>query len=112
MSSNKDRISLWSATYGDVAVVNLSKGAKTRYERIEYSDRAGVLRKVEWLLYGRHHRRDGPAEIWYDHLSNPVYAGWCIKGRRFTSNKGYRKAARLTNEDMMAIVLKYGEITP
>ena len=35
---------------------------------------------------------------------------WCINGIRYYSNKTYQAAAKLLDEDMCAIILKYGDV--
>ncbi len=52
------------------------------------------------------HRLDGPA-ITY---KNPDEKFWVVNGRDYASNKSFQLAAGLSDEDMLAIVLKYGDI--
>jgi hypothetical protein len=54
---------------------------------------------------GKCHRADGPAYI------NPDgYQSWWINDKRYCDNKSFQKAANLSDEDMLAIVLKYGDV--
>jgi uncharacterized protein YfaQ (DUF2300 family) len=51
------------------------------------------------------HRQGGPAYILEEHKE------WWINGTRYYNNKSFQKAANLSDEDMIAIVLKYGNVT-
>jgi hypothetical protein len=35
---------------------------------------------------------------------------WSVNGKKFYHNKSFQKAANLSDEDMLAIVLKYGDV--
>jgi hypothetical protein len=59
-----------------------------------------------WYKNGLRHREDGPAII----LTDDSMA-WYINGKRKLKNSSFQKAAKLSDEDMIAIVLKYGNIT-
>jgi hypothetical protein len=59
----------------------------------------------EWYNNGVLHREDGPAVIYPDR-----YQGWCINGRRYYTNKEFQEAASLSDEDMLLMVLKYGNV--
>jgi hypothetical protein len=61
---------------------------------------------MEWLINGDNHRTDGPAVIWSDDIQE-----WYINTERYLNNKSFQKAAKLSDEDMTAIVLKYGNVT-
>jgi hypothetical protein len=52
------------------------------------------------------HRIDGPA---YIGIKNE-YKSWWINGRCYHDNKSFQEAASLSDEDMIAIVLKYGNV--
>jgi hypothetical protein len=58
-----------------------------------------------WYFNGKNHRVDGPAIIWYD-----GEYWWYINGKRYLNNKSFQEAASLSDEDMTAIILKYGNI--
>jgi hypothetical protein len=59
-----------------------------------------------WYVSGLRHRLDGPAieECNGDKL-------WYITGIRYTNFKDFQKAGNLSDQDMMVLRLKYGEIT-
>jgi hypothetical protein len=59
----------------------------------------------EWFINGVRHRTNGPAYTYTDR-----YQGWCIKGRRYYTNKEFQEAADLSDEDMIAMILKYGDV--
>jgi hypothetical protein len=59
-----------------------------------------------WYINGKCHRTDGPAFV--DESDSTQY--WFINDKRKTKNKSYQKAAKLSDEDMTAIVLKYGGV--
>lgn len=51
------------------------------------------------------HRLDGPA------IENDRFCMWYIHGFRYTSAKQFQLAADLTDEEMVMLVLKHGEIS-
>jgi hypothetical protein len=60
----------------------------------------------QWWLNGKRHREDGPAI----ELANGRKA-WCLNGKRYNTNESFQKAANLSGDDMLVIVLKYGPIS-
>jgi hypothetical protein len=58
-----------------------------------------------WYKDGKHHREDGPA-----YISANGTLGWWISGIKYFNNMSFQKAAKLSDEDMTAIVLKYGNV--
>jgi hypothetical protein len=54
---------------------------------------------------GKIHRIDGPAAIWAD-----GYQEWHVNDRRYFDNKTFQETAGISDEDMTAIVLKYGNV--
>ncbi len=58
-----------------------------------------------WISNGRYHRTDGPAIIEYGVMS------WFVNDIFYSSNKRFQKAAKLTDEEMLIMVLKYGNVT-
>ena len=59
-----------------------------------------------WFINGQYHREDGPA-----YISSSGAKSWYINGKLCTDNKSFQKAANLTDEDMLMINLKYGNVT-
>ena len=57
-----------------------------------------------WYKNGRPHRTDGPSDVYIGGLS------WWINGQSYHNNQSFQKAAKLSDEDMLAIVLKYGNV--
>lgn len=64
-----------------------------------------TLGNIFWIKSGRQHRIDGPSLIGLEGQRM-----WCINGIRYYSNKTYQAAAKLLDEDMCAIILKYGDV--
>jgi hypothetical protein len=59
-----------------------------------------------WFNKNRHwHREDGPALIY-----NNGDQAWYINNFRHRDNKSFQSAAGISDEDMIAIVLKYGNV--
>jgi hypothetical protein len=58
-----------------------------------------------WFINGEYHRTDGPAVTFHN---KKLY--WYINGIRYFNNKSFQKAANLNDEDIIAIILKYGDI--
>lgn len=59
-----------------------------------------------WLnAKGKWCRNDGPAIIYADGEKS-----WWVNGKRCESNTEFQEAANITDEDMTAIILKYGNI--
>ena len=59
-----------------------------------------------WLNYnGQYHREDGPAVIWANGTKT-----WWINSNPCYNNKSFQKAANLSDEDMLMIKLKYGDV--
>lgn len=85
---------------------------------------------VEYYVAGRRHRLDGPAYVsddvhgWYvegklHRLDGPALVdlekdqrGWFVRGIRHMNNTSYQKAAGLSDEQMVMLVLKYGDVEP
>lgn len=81
----------------------------------------------EWYQHGKRHRDNGPAilysngdEEWYQHglrhrLDGPalVYKNgeirWYINDKRYRDARRYQQDAKLTDEEMTLLILKYGE---
>jgi hypothetical protein len=59
----------------------------------------------DWYLNGKLHRTDGPA-----YVGASGYKEWYVIGKRKIKNSSYQKAAKLSNEDMLMITLKYGNV--
>jgi hypothetical protein len=59
-----------------------------------------------WYNKGVLHREDGPAVVW-----NNGEQEWRINGIPHYNNKSFQIAANLSDEDLIAIVLKYGNVT-
>lgn len=57
----------------------------------------------DWYCNGRPHRTDGPS------FSNPI--GWFIGGVRITTTKQYQRKAKLSDEELAYIILKFGDIS-
>lgn len=59
-----------------------------------------------WYQHGRLHRTDGPAIIGSD---NRLW--WYIQNIRIHSWSTYQQLAKLSDEELAFLILKYGEIT-
>lgn len=59
----------------------------------------------QWYLHGKRHREDGPSIIWAD-----GHQEWWVNDKRMHNNKSFQKAAKLTDQDVTALILKYGNI--
>ena len=83
----------------------------------------------QWFKNGKPHRVNGPAKISADGLivwwmrdgnlhrtDGPACTGrfedinWWVKGKAYGTNRTFQKAANLTDEEMVTLVLKYGNI--
>lgn len=53
----------------------------------------------------RWHRIDGPAILYDDGDMS-----WYINGMNVSTNADYQMFARISDEDMLALILKYGDI--
>jgi hypothetical protein len=51
------------------------------------------------------HRTDGPAYIRLDE-----YQEWWINNKLYFDNKSFQQATNLSDEDMIAVILKYGNV--
>jgi len=83
----------------------------------------------EWYINGSLHREDGPAYISHDgHMEwwqnnklhridgpavvlTPKNLAWYVVGVAYGTNNDYQQAASITDEEMLAVVLKYGNIS-
>ncbi len=62
-----------------------------------------------WYMDSIMHRTDGPAFI--RNINNPssqVY--WYVDGLAYRNNKEYKEASGISDEDMVAMVIKYGNV--
>ena len=60
-----------------------------------------------WLQHNEYHRLDGPAIM--DTDPNSPHR-WVIHDVIYHNNQDYQKAANLTDEDMIILILQYGNI--
>ena len=58
-----------------------------------------------WYYDNKLHRTSGPAVIY---ISGEKY--WYINNKKYRNNKSYKEAAKLSDEDMLMITLKYGNV--
>lgn len=58
-----------------------------------------------WYRYNQLHRLDGPAIMRY----NNTYE-WYIEGRRMYSNYQFKFYSEISEEDLLSLVLKYGDV--
>jgi hypothetical protein len=65
-------------------------------------DRVGTQR---FRINGKLYRTDGPAVIYED-----GFQMWFINDKSYCDNKSFQKAADISDEDMIAMVLKYGDV--
>jgi hypothetical protein len=56
-------------------------------------------------MNGKTHRDDGPALTW----ENGEQC-WYIRNVKYYTNAEYQEAAGISDEDMLAMVLKYGNV--
>jgi hypothetical protein len=61
-----------------------------------------------WWINGKLHRTDGPAILSSD--VNDDWKEWYINNKRCHDNKSFQEAAGISDEDMTAIILKYGNV--
>jgi hypothetical protein len=58
-----------------------------------------------WYINGDLHRKDGPA-----YISASGYKEWYVSDIQYFDNKSFQQAAKLTDEDMLMIKIKYGDV--
>jgi hypothetical protein len=78
---------------------------KRQYHRINGPAIIHVNGDQVWYVDGELHRTDGPA-----YISINGYTVWYVNGRCYHDNKSFQESAKLNDEDMIAIVLKYGDV--
>ena len=80
-----------------------------------------------WVQHGLIHREDGPAVMWADgseawyqydmrhRVDGPAYIDtcdgtveWCIAGDLIDSRSEYQKRTKMSDEDLLVLILKYG----
>jgi len=59
----------------------------------------------QWRVHGRLHRTDGPAIICIDGTQY-----WYVNDQSHTNSKSYQGAAKLSDEEMTLLILKYGAV--
>ncbi len=92
----------------------------SEYKEISYLDYSadiklhtrGLLHVVSdsfefWLKDGHFHNINGPAIIYID---EPCTCSWYVNGESLISNEEFQEATGMSSEDMLAMVLKYGNI--
>jgi hypothetical protein len=60
-----------------------------------------------WYINGKFHQTDGPARTWNKCNTEHEY---CINNQWYTDNNSFQEAAGISNEDMIAMILKYGNV--
>lgn len=58
-----------------------------------------------WMQHGKHHRIDGPAIIYPDGRIR-----WCIDDEPINNRNRFQQLAKLSNEELAILILKYGNI--
>lgn len=100
----------WDKTFQNLLLYRDGDGKISRIDgpaAITYKD--DKVRKVEWFWRGKLHRRKGPAVTYISPTGEKVYMFY-IKGNAVSTAKQYQRRARLSDEEVLSIVLKYGEI--
>ena len=87
-------------TYSDYIFVNTRSA-------VSYHVIDNGLGNEYWLKNNQFHRTDGPARI--QPAINEV--SWYIHGKSYHKNKDFQRDAGLSDEDMLTLILKYGNIT-
>lgn len=59
----------------------------------------------EWIVNGETHRTNGPALIW-----SSGKQAWYIHNKKYYTNETYQVAAGLSDEEMLMVILKYGNV--
>jgi hypothetical protein len=97
--------------------MNMSNSIVTKYENQYWYNEEDQLHREDgpaaihingayvWYRNGKVHRTDGPAEMSPD---NTLY--WYVVDKKYFDNKSFQKAANLSDEDMTAMILKYGNV--
>jgi hypothetical protein len=76
-----------------------------QYHRVDGPATVWIDGTELWYINGKLHRTDGPAIY-----GNDRHQLWFIDDIRYYNNKSFQEAASLSDEDMIAIVLKYGDV--
>lgn len=63
-----------------------------------------------WYVNGKLHRTNGPAWITQQPDGSFVYA-WRVRGNSIVNNQQYMQLAEVSEAEMAAIVLQYGDVT-
>jgi protein associated with RNAse G/E len=83
--------------------------------------------KLWYNSSGKYHREDGPAIIYHDgteswyinrklhRTDGPAIYGndgsvWLIDDIKYYNNKSFQEAAGISDEDMLLMILKYGDV--
>jgi hypothetical protein len=65
----------------------------------------GIDGDLYWAKNGIPHRTTGPASFWEGN-----FCIWEVNNIKCRSNKEFQEAANLTDEEMIVIILKYGNV--
>lgn len=89
------------------AIMNRNDMSEEWFFRGEYHRDGGpaityALGATEWHSYGHLHREDGPA------IMTNFIIEWHLHGKRVKSKEEYQELVGLSDEDMTALILKYG----
>ena len=66
---------------------------------------------LEWWEKGKMHRTDGPASIFYNYKGEIEKHEYCILGVSMHTNKSFQNYSGMSDEAMLAMVLKYGGVS-
>lgn len=75
------------------------------YHREDGPAYIGIDGEEEWCLNNKTHRTDGPAITWSDGTVR-----WVVNNKKCNTRAEYKEAANLTDEDILALVLKYDKL--
>lgn len=76
-----------------------------KYHREDGPAFIGVNGAEGWAINGRTHRIDGPAITWNDGTVE-----WYVNNKRCDTIAEYKEAANLSDEDILVLILKYGNL--
>lgn len=61
-----------------------------------------------WFINGTLHRTDGPA---IEFPNNPIHDQWCVHGIKVNSWPWFQQLAKISDEELTLLILKYGELS-
>lgn len=94
--------------------MNVIKDIKSIKSSMKLWDGGAIVHPNGDIIYTNEnhhvHRIDGPAHIHKSHSGEGIQQMWYVNNKRVYNWEEFQKESRISDEDLLVLVLKYGKI--